>query len=178
MAKTSLALSRVYQLLEPGPVVLLTTAVRDERNVMTMSWHMMMEFEPPLVGCVISGRNHSFSLLEKSRQCVINVPTREIAREVVACGNTSGRSCDKFASFGLTPRPAKRVAAPLIEECYASLECVIADRRMVTAYNMFILEVVAAWIDRSVKRPRTLHHMGRGRFAVSGDVLRLPSKMK
>ena len=74
-------------------------------------WHLMMEFEPPLVGCVLSARNYSFSLLMESRECVINIPTRALARRVVACGNCSGRR-DKFATVGLTPEPLKvRIAA-------------------------------------------------------------------
>ena len=178
MAKTALALGRVYQLLEPGPVVLLTTADRRRANVMTLSWHMMMEFAPPLVGCVLSARNYSFSLLTASRQCVINIPTRELARQVVACGNASGRRRDKFAEFGLTAVPAQRVMPPLIKECYASLECGVVDTRMVGRYNMFVLEVVKAWLDRSLRRPRTLHHMGRGAFSVDGDLIRLPSRKK
>ena len=60
MAKRSFPLSKVYGLLEPGPVLLLTTAHKGRANVMTMSWHTMMEFEPPLVGCVVSGRDFSF----------------------------------------------------------------------------------------------------------------------
>jgi flavin reductase (DIM6/NTAB) family NADH-FMN oxidoreductase RutF len=178
MAKTTLALSRVYRLLEPGPVVLVTTADRSRVNVMTLSWHMMMEFEPPLVGCVLSARNYSFSLLMESRQCVINIPTRDLAREVVACGNTSGRRRDKFAALGLTPVPAKYVLPPLIRECYANLECRVFDTRMAGRYNMFVLEVIKAWIDRSVKRPRTIHHMGRGTFMVAGEVIRLRSRKK
>ena len=50
--KRALPLSRVYRVLEPGPVVLLTTARKGRPNVMTLSWHTMMEFTPPLVGCV------------------------------------------------------------------------------------------------------------------------------
>jgi flavin reductase (DIM6/NTAB) family NADH-FMN oxidoreductase RutF len=49
-----LALAKFYQLVEPGPVVLLTTAPDGHPNVMTMSWHMMVEFEPPLIACVVS----------------------------------------------------------------------------------------------------------------------------
>ena len=64
--KKSLSLADVYRLLEPGPVVLLTTAHRGKINVMPMSWHMMMEFEPPLVGCIVSNRNYSFELLQQS----------------------------------------------------------------------------------------------------------------
>ena len=53
-----LALAKVYQLLEPGPVVLLTTSRKGRANVMTMSWHMMVEFEPPLVACVVSNADY------------------------------------------------------------------------------------------------------------------------
>jgi flavin reductase (DIM6/NTAB) family NADH-FMN oxidoreductase RutF len=178
MAKTSLALSRVYRLLEPGPVVLVTTANRSRANVMPLSWHLMMEFEPPLIGCVLSGRNYSFSLLMESRECVINIPTRELARKVVACGNCSGRRRDKFATIGLTPVRSKYVLPPLIGECFANLECRVVDTRMVNRYNLFVLEVVQAWLDRAVARPRTLHHMGRGTFAVTGELIRLPSRKK
>ncbi len=45
---------------------------------MTLSWHTMMEFEPPLVGCVVSDRYHSFRALKATRECVINIPTVEI----------------------------------------------------------------------------------------------------
>ena len=178
MDKTALALSRVYRILEPGPVVLITTANRARANVMAMSWHMMMDFVPPLVGCVLSDRNYSFSLLTETRECVLNIPTRELARKVVACGNASGRRRDKFAEFGLTPVPARQVLPPLIRECFASLECRVVDMRMVGRYDAFVLEVVKAWIDRSVKRARTLHHMGRGTFTVAGEVIRLPSRKK
>lgn len=176
--KTSLALSRVYRLLEPGPVVLLTTARRGRANVMAMSWHTMIEFEPPLVGCVVSERNHSFRALKATGECVLNIPTVEIAAQTVKCGNVSGRKVDKFQAFGLTPFPASVVRAPLIQECYASLECRVVDGRMAKRYNLFILEVVKAWIDRAQKRPRTIHHLGKGDFMVAGPTIRVPSRMK
>jgi len=178
MAKRSLPLSRVYGLLEPGPVVLITTAGSERPNVMTQSWHTMIEFEPPLVGCVISNRNHSFGLLQASHQCVIAIPTVEIADQVAGCGNCSGAEVDKFARFGLTPKPAALVGAPLIGECYANLECRVADTRMVARYGLFVLEVIKAWIDPAVKNPRTLHHLGRGNFMVAGERIKLKSKMK
>ena len=175
MKKTSFPLSEVYRLLEPGPIVLLTTARAGRANVMPMSWHLMMEFEPPLVGCVVSNRNYSFGSLKTSRECVINIPTVDLAETVVACGNTSGRSVDKFKAFGLTPVAAARVKAPLIAECYANLECKVRDAKLVTKYNFFILEVVQAWIDLARKRPRTIHHQGEGKFMVAGRTLHLPS---
>jgi len=178
MAKKSYPLSKVYGLLEPGPVVLLSTAGSERPNIMTLSWHTMLEFEPPLVGCVVSNRNHSFGLLQASDECVINIPSVEIAEKVVGCGNTSGAEIDKFARFGLTPKPARFVAAPLIEQCFANLECRVADTTMVKPYGLFVVEVVKAWIDPAVKNPRTLHHLGRGNFMVAGERIRLKSKMK
>jgi flavin reductase (DIM6/NTAB) family NADH-FMN oxidoreductase RutF len=175
MKKTSFPLSEVYRLLEPGPVVLLTTARAGRANIMPLSWHLMMEFEPPLVGCVVSNRNYSFETLKASRECVINIPTVELAETVVACGNTSGRRVDK--AFGLTPVAAACVKAPLIAECYASLECKVRDGKLAAKYNFFILEVVQAWIDPARKRPRTIHHQGEGEFIVAGRTLHLPSKI-
>ena len=174
----ALPLSKVYQLLEPGPVVLLTTARKGRANVMTMSWHMMVEFEPPLVACVVSSADYSFAALRATGECVIAVPARKLASKVVKVGNSSGRNLDKFTAFGLTPMPADRVAPPLIAECFANLECKVADKRMVNRYNLFILEVLKAWVDPAQKNPKTIHHQGYGRFAVDGPTINLKSKMR
>jgi flavin reductase (DIM6/NTAB) family NADH-FMN oxidoreductase RutF len=173
--KITFPLSEVYRLLEPGPVVLLTTLRAGRPNAMPMSWHLMMEFIPPLVGCVVSNGDYSFATLKQTKECVINIPTVELAKTVVACGNTSGGSLDKFERFGLTSVAAKFVKSPLIAECYASLECKVVDMKLVTKYNFFILEVVQAWIDPARKNPRTIHHQGEGEFMVAGRTLHLPS---
>lgn len=174
----NLPLSKVYQLLEPGPVVLLTTSRKGRANVMTMSWHMMVEFEPPLVACVVSNRNHSFAALRATGECVIAIPALRLARKVAQVGNCSGRDVDKFAAFGLTARPAEKVAAPLVAECFANLECKVVDKRLVNAYNLFILEVLQAWIDPAQKNPKMIHHRGYGTFAVDGAIMRLKSRMR
>ena len=178
MAKKSFPLSKVYGLLEPGPVVMVTTANKTRTNIMTMSWHTMLEFEPPLVGCVISNRNTTFDILKMTKECVINIPTVALAKKVVGVGNTSGAKLDKFKKFGLTPVAASHVKAPLIDECYANLECKIADGKLVAKYNFFILEVLQAWIDHSSKDPRTLHHRGKGAYMMAGETIKLASKMK
>jgi flavin reductase (DIM6/NTAB) family NADH-FMN oxidoreductase RutF len=179
-SRRKLPLGQVYRLLEPGPVVLLTTARRGVPNVMTMSWHTMMDFEPPLVGCVVSDRNHSFAALRATGEGVIAVPTVEQAKIVVACGNTSGRAIDKLAAFGIATAPASQVGPPLVVDCYANLECRVIDTRMVRRYDLFVLEVVAAWIDaaRAGEPPRTIHHRGRGDFMLAGRTVHLPSRAK
>jgi len=178
LRKRALPLPKVYGLLEPGPVLLLTTAHKGTPNVMTMSWHTMLEFEPPLVGCVVSRNDHSYTALNATRQCVLNIPTVELATQVVGCGNTSGAKVDKFARFGLTPVPASVVAAPLIAECYASLECRVVDTRLKNRYDLFVLEVLKAWIAPACKAPRTLHHRGYGAFMVAGETIKRVSRMR
>ncbi len=178
MKKRVLPLSKVYQTLEPGPVVLLSTMGEKKPNVMTMTWHMMIDFEPPLLGCVVSNRDFTFNILRKTKECVINIPTVELASKVVGIGNTSGRNTDKFKKFELTQAAASCVTAPLIQECYVNLECKVVDTKLVNQYNIFIMEVLKAWINPTKKNPRTIHHCGKGVFVVDGKRIKLPSKMK
>jgi flavin reductase (DIM6/NTAB) family NADH-FMN oxidoreductase RutF len=178
MVKRALPLSQVYRLLEPGPVVMLSTAQGGKPNIMTMSWHMMVDFEPPLVACIVSNRNYTFDILKATKECVLNIPTLELAKKVVRCGNSSGRDVDKFKVLRLTPAAASRVKAPLIDECYANLECKVVDATMASKYDLFILKVVKAWIAPSKKEPQTIHHRGKGYFMVAGKTIKLSSKMK
>jgi flavin reductase (DIM6/NTAB) family NADH-FMN oxidoreductase RutF len=170
-----LPLAKVYSLLEPGPVVLLTTACRGRDNVMTLSWHMMVEFTPPLVACVVSDANASFAALRATGECVIAIPSLALAPKVVQIGNCSGRAVDKFERFGLTAAPARRVAAPLVSECFVNLECRAADTRLVNKYGLFVLEVVQAWTDPAQQGAKTIHHRGYGAFVVDGETIKLKS---
>lgn len=172
-----LPLAKVYQLIEPGPVVLLTTAHKGRQNLMTLSWHMMVEFEPPMIACVVSSANHSFKALRASGECVIAIPAVCLARKVVAAGNCTGRETDKFPRVGLTPVPAERVSAPLIAECAANLECRVVDTTLVRSFNIFVLEVLVAWRDTAQRSAKTIHHHGYGTFAVDGDIIKLRSRM-
>ena len=172
-----LPLGKVYQLIEPGPVVMLTTAQRGRADIMTMSWHMMVDFEPPLIACVVSEADYSFTALRATGECVIAIPAVGLAAKVVKVGNTSGRDIDKFAAFGLTKLPAEKVKAPLVAECFANIECRVTDTRLVNRYNLFLLEGVKAWIDPKQISPKTIHHRGYGTFVVDGETIKLKSKM-
>ncbi|AHF92383.1 flavin reductase [Opitutaceae bacterium TAV5] len=170
-------LSKVFQLIEPGPVVLVTTSHKGRANVMTMSWHMAMEFTPPQIACVISPGNHSFEAVRKTRECVIAIPGADLVPRVVDIGNCSGQDVDKFAAFGLTPMPAAKVTAPLVAECLANIECRVVDTRLVNKYALFILEAVKAWTNPQRKDRRRFHANGDGTFAVDGRTLDLRKKM-
>lgn len=144
---------------------------------MTLGWHMILGFEPSLVGCYIWEENHSFELIRKSKECVINLPTVEIAEKVVSVGNTSGREIDKFEAFKLTPQPATSVAAPLIKECYANFECLLVDTSLINRYSLFVFEVVKAHAKTSPKFPQTLHYRGEGLFMISGPTTKKYRKL-
>lgn len=171
--KSDFPVSQIRRFLEPGPVVLVSSAHKRERNIMTMGWHTVMEFTPALVGCVIAEGNHSFELIRRSKECVINVPTVDLAATVAKVGNCSGADTDKFAAFNLTAEVGEVVRAPLIGECHAGLECRLHDGRLIERYNFFIFEVVKAHAARAPKYPKTIHYRGDGQFMLSGRPLNL-----
>jgi flavin reductase (DIM6/NTAB) family NADH-FMN oxidoreductase RutF len=168
---------KVYRLMEPSPIVLLTTFHRGRPNVMTMGFHMMVQHEPPLLGAVIGPWDYSFKALKATRECVIAIPGADLAEKVVEIGNCSGEDINKFDKFNLSGKPAQDVRAPLIKQCIANIECNVVDTRMVNRYNLFILQAVKAWVNPARKEQRTLHHQGNGTFKVDGKMIDLRDRM-
>jgi flavin reductase (DIM6/NTAB) family NADH-FMN oxidoreductase RutF len=160
-----LELSRVFTLIEPGPVVLVTTRDGTRNNIMTISWTMVLDFTP-MLAITTGAWNHSFAALRKFKECVIAIPTVDLLDRVVGIGTSSGADADKFAKFKLTPLDGKVVNAPLIGECLANIECKVVD--IVRKHNIVVMEAVAAHIDPSRREKRTLHAVGDGTFIVDG----------
>ena len=164
----TLKLSRAFTLIEPGPVVLVTTRDRGSDNVMTISWTMVVDFTP--VFAITTGAwNHSYKALRRTRECVLAIPTVDLLDTVVGIGTCSGADTDKFARFGLTPRRGRVVAAPLIAECVANVECRVID--MVKRHDIVVLQGVAAHVDPRRRERRTIHAIGDGTFVVDGRKL-------
>ena len=161
-----LELNKAFTLIEPGPVILVTTHDENKDNIMTISWTMVMDFTP--VFAITTGEwNYSFAALQKHRECVIAIPTVDLLDKVVGIGTCSGADTDKFAKFELTPVPAKLVKPPLIRECLANIECKVID--IVKKHNIVVLEAVAAYLDSERKEKRMVHAVGDGTFIVDGD---------
>ena len=161
----TLKLSKAFTLIEPGPVVLVTTFDGKKNNIMTISWTMVLDFAPRLA-LATGSWNHSFQALRKTRQCVIAIPTVDMLDAVVGIGTCSGADTDKFARFHLTPLPARKVQAPLIRECWANIECKVVD--FVRRHNIVVLEPVAAHMTPGRTDARTLHAVGDGTFIADG----------
>jgi flavin reductase (DIM6/NTAB) family NADH-FMN oxidoreductase RutF len=165
--KTDFPISEVRRFLEPGPIVLVSSAHKGRRNIMTMGWHMMAGFDA--IACYISTGNFSHHLVRDSGECVINLPDASIAAKVVDVGNSTGRDIDKYDAFGLTAEAASKVGAPLLADCHSNFECRLIERGLGGDSNLFLFEVVKAHVARQPKLPRTIHYRGDGVFMLSGE---------
>ena len=161
-----LPLHKAFTLLEPGPVVLVTTTYGGKQNIMTISWTMVMDFSPRFAFYTGSW-NHSYKALKKTGECIIAIPTVDLIKKTVQIGSCPGNEADKFKKFKLTPIKAENVAAPLINECFANIECRIVDH--IKQHNIFILDALTAWIDDKRTEKRCFHAVGDGRFIVDGE---------
>lgn len=161
----NLPLSKAFTLIEPGPVVLVTTNDGQKDNVMTITWTMVLDFSASFA-LTTGPWNYSYAALKESKECVISLPTVDLIDTAVGIGTCSGSDTDKFEKFGLTRVKAKHVRAPLIKECLANIECRVIDT--VDRYNIVILEGVAAYVDTARGEKRTIHAIGDGTFIVDG----------
>ena len=182
----TLPINKVYRMIEPGPVLLVTTGSLADgtHNVMTVGFHMMMQHEaPPLIGVCIGPWDASYTVLKAHKECVLAVPAVEMAEVVVDVGNCSAADdgVDKWTRFGLPPLAASKVKAPLVggQDVLANVECVVEDTRMVSKYHMWVLRPVKAWVneDKVSKGGKMFHHRGDGTFVVDGERLNLQERM-
>ncbi|KAJ5584313.1 uncharacterized protein N7459_004113 [Penicillium hispanicum] len=174
--------SLAYRLIEPGPVLLVSTGslAQSTHNVMTIGFHMMMQHSAPcLIGITLGPWDASFDTLREQRECVLAVPSVEIAEQVVDIGNCSSSDSEvnKWERFGLEALPASRVQAPLVggPHVIANIECVVEDTTMVDKYSMWVLRAVRSWINP--RGGKMFHHRGQGIMVTEGDVLDLKDRM-
>lgn len=168
MAMRKMKIGKAFTLMEPGPVVLVTTHDGGKNSIMTISWTMVVDFTP-LFAMTTGPWNHSYAALRKTRECVIAIPTVDLIDTVVGVGTCSGADTDKFGKFGLTPVKGNHTGAPLIKECLANIECRVID--IVEQHHIVVLEGIAAYVDSARKEKRTIHAVGDGTFVVDGDKL-------
>jgi len=161
-------IGKAFTLMESGPVVLITTNDGRKNNIMTISWTMVVDFTP-MFAITTGPWNYSFAALQKTKECVIAIPTVDLLDKVIGVGTCSGRDTDKFEKFMLTPVEGKHLKAPLIKECLANIECKVVD--IVKKHNIIVLKGVAAYFDNARKEKRTLHAVGDGTFIVDGRKL-------
>lgn len=169
------AIEKALTFIEPGPVTLVTTADGENKNVMTISWTMAIDFDQHIV--LTTGRwNYSFDALMKTGECCVCIPPASMAKTVVDIGMVSGEDCDKFEKFNLTAVKGKTVKAPLIGECMACLECKVVD--YIDKYGFFVLKVLRVSLNEDIEDRRILHAVGDGTFVADGEKINLREAMR
>jgi len=171
--KLNVNLSTAYKLLHPMHTVLVScVGKRGKRNIITLAWAMPTSVKPPLVAISIAPRRLSHTLIEKTKEFVVNIPTMDILNETLFCGRKSGKYYDKFKKTGLTASCSRKVKPPIIKECVAHLECKLHSQFTTGDHTIFIGEIVQAYADKEVftekydlEKARMIFHLGANDFA-------------
>ncbi|MDC1105665.1 flavin reductase family protein [Prolixibacteraceae bacterium] len=143
-------------MIYPLPAALVSCGWTPENyNLITISWTGTVCTNPPMAYISVRPERHSYDLIKESGEFVINVTTKEIAKETDWCGVKSGRDFDKFKETGLTPIAATVVKAPLIEEAPISIECRVKEIVSLGSHDMFIADVVNVVADDKYLDPVT-----------------------
>ncbi len=181
MKKVDVERTLWYRLMHPMHTVLATCVDRAGRpKIITLAWAMPISARPPMLAVCVAPARYSHALIAEAREFTVNVPTAEIADKVMFCGVKSGRDGDKFQACGLTPRPAKVVKPPVIQECVAHLECRVTKQIDTGgSHTLFLAEIVAGYADEDAftsgeldnENVRTLYSSDSRLFTTAPQVL-------
>ena len=175
MSFKEVAKERALTFIEPGPVTLMTTFDGAKNNVMILTWIIPVDFNQNFA--ISTGPwNYSFRTLLSTGECALCIPGPDMLGKAVRAGAVSGEDSDKFSSVGFTAVKAKTVAAPLIAECIACLECELSDYNEKTGIT--ILHCKRVVVNTDIKDARICHAVGDGTFFADGEKFVLREKMK
>lgn len=143
-------------MIYPLPAVLVSCGAEpDEYNLLTIAWTGTLCTNPPLCYISVRPERHSYDIIRRNGEFVINLTTERLARATDWCGVRSGRDCNKFAEMQLTPQPAQVVKAPVIAEAPVAIECRVKQVVELGSHDMFIAEVVNILIDEEYIDPES-----------------------
>ncbi|MBF6627055.1 MAG: flavin reductase family protein [Proteiniphilum sp.] len=143
-------------MIYPLPAVMISCgSTPEEQNIFTVSWVGTISSDPPM--CYISVRpsRHSYEIIKRNGEFVINLTTEDLARATDWCGVRSGKDHNKFQEMKLTPGKATIVNAPVIEESPICIECRVKEIIPLGSHDMFISDVVNVRADEQYLHPET-----------------------
>lgn len=159
--KRELPLSDLTRIYQPGALLVMSTLHEGQGNVMALAWHTLLQESPTRIACILRRGSKSLKALQENEECVLNVPLDEQLEQVLLCGSHSGSMIDKMELCGWSVRDASRVAAPMVRECYAHIECQLHELELIGEFNLCVLEPVGLWIDRNrepeISKPVEVH---------------------
>ncbi|NMC61108.1 MAG: flavin reductase family protein [Candidatus Methanofastidiosa archaeon] len=169
---------KALRLLNPGPLVLITSKYQGKSNIVTVAWTSPVSHDPPLVSISISTKRYSHTLIGNSKEFTINIPTIELIDKVMICGSLSGKNVDKFKEAGFKKVPGKKLSPPLIKECFAFLECKVIDSFLCGDHYLFVGEIVHSEIEKNyydehinLDKVKYINHLGGNYFTYPEKII-------
>lgn len=143
-------------MIYPLPAVMVSCGSSpEEYNIITVAWVGTLCTNPPMCYISVRPERHSYPILKREMEFVINLTTEEMAYATDWCGVNSGRDHRKFEEMRLTPGRAEVVRAPIIEESPLSIECRVREILALGSHDMFIADVVNVLADDRYLDPET-----------------------
>lgn len=143
-------------MLNPTPVVMVSCgSTLDEYNIITIAWTGTVNSDPPMCSISIRPTRHSYDIIKRTGEFVINLVNKDLASFADWCGVRSGKKYNKFMETGLTPTRATKVNAPMIEESPVNLECKVTQIIPLGTHDMFLAEIVAVHVNEKLFSPKT-----------------------
>ncbi len=152
-------------LVAPVPPAMVSCGEGDEANIITIAWTGILNTHPPKTYISVRPSRHSYELIRKSGEFVINLTPASLVRAADWCGIHTGRKVNKFEKCGLHKAEAAEVRCPLIEESPMSLECRVTDCIELGSHHMFLADIVAVDVDDSLLDKDGKLHLERGGLA-------------
>jgi len=171
---TKASLKRAFTWFESGPVILVASNDGSMDNVMTISWHMVMDFSPH-IAITTGSWNESYKTIIRTKEAVLCVPDASMINTVIKIGTVHGSEADKFEEYGLSRQKASKVKAPLITDCTACLECKLEGH--IEEYGILIFKGVQLWEGKD-PAPKLIHANGDGTFFEDGKLMNKREMMR
>ena len=144
-------------MIYPLPAVLVSCGKDEsEYNIITVAWTGTICTNPPMCYISVRPERHSYDIIKKNMEFVINLTTKDMAFPTDWCGVRSGRNYRKFEEMKLTPGRCTVVSAPLIEESPLCIECRVKEIVSLGSHDMFIADVCARRILRPGRKNREI----------------------
>jgi len=131
----------------PMPAAVISVGIGTEANLITLAYVGKVCLKPPIVVISIQPKRHSYQLIEKHKEFVINYPTIEQLKETDYIGTRSGRNLNKWEKLNLTREKASIVKVPMIKEFPWNMECKVIKRFELGSHICYFGKVVATHSD-------------------------------
>lgn len=166
-------------MLYPIPVVMVSCGNMEKPNIITIAWAGTICSTPAMVSISIKKERYSYDIIKESKEFVINLVTKDLARQTDYCGVKSGKDIDKFKEMKLNPIKGVKVNAPIIDESPLNIECMVKQIIPLGSHDMFLAEVVNVTVDKNYMDEKGKFHLNKSDLIAysHGEYYRLGEKL-